>query len=192
MNTRTKAVAAGATILVLGGLGTSAVVASATGADVNPLNNGNLDKAEQAALDHVGGGTVTEAETEDDGGREAYDVEITRGDGSEVDVELGADYAVLRAARDDNDDDNDGSDADDRALTASERNRAGQAALGEVGSGTVTEVSAEDDVINGANAAYEVEVTSRNRTEVDVYLDARFTVVATIEDLDEANDRDDD
>ena len=191
MNTRTKAVAVGATILVLGGLGTGAVVASATGTDVNPLNNGDLDKAEQAALDHVGEGKVTEAETEDDGGREAYDVEITRSDGSEVDVELGADYAVLRATRDDNDD-NDGPDVDDRALTASERNRAGQAALDEVGSGTVTEVSAEDDVINGRNAAYEVEVTGRDRTEIDVYLDARFAVVTTIEDLDEANDRDDD
>ena len=38
MHTRTKAVIAGATVLVVGGIGTSAVVASATGADVNPLN----------------------------------------------------------------------------------------------------------------------------------------------------------
>ena len=107
MNTRTKAVVAGASVVVLGGLGTSAVVASATGADLNPLSDGDLDRAEQVALDHVGDGEVTEAESEDEEGSVAYDIEITRPDGTEVSVELDADYTVLAAIEEGRDDDSD-------------------------------------------------------------------------------------
>lgn len=192
MNTHTKAIVGGVTILALGGLSMGVAVASATGIDVNPLNNGNLDKAEQAALNRVGAGRVTEAEVEDEGGRTAYEIEVTRKDGSEVDVDLDAGYAVLHVDEDDegDNDDNDNDEADDRGLTDSERNRAGQVALGEVARSTVTDVSAEDDVIDGKNAAYEVELTRGDNTEFDVYLDAQFTVLSTIQDNASGEDRD--
>jgi uncharacterized membrane protein YkoI len=190
MDTRIKAIAAGATILVLGGLGAGAVVASATGSDVNPFDNGDLDRAEQVALDHVGEGTVSGSETEDDGGATAYEVEITRADGSEVDVDLDAGYTVVhtseegRGAEDDDGDDDEGVEADDRLLTDTESTSAREAALAEVGAGTVTEVSAEDTLVDGAEVAYEVEVTRPDGTEVEVGLDARFTVVSTVTDDD--------
>ena len=187
MNTRTKAVAIGATVLVLGGIGTSAVVATATGADLNPVNDSVPAEAEQAALDEVGSGKVTGTETDDEEGK--YEIEVTRDDGTQVDVHLDSDFAVLSTDEDGKDDEtesdeneSDENDADDRALEASEQKQAEQAALAEVGQGDVTDVGAEDGTIDGKDVAYEVEVTRGDRTEVDVYLDKSFAVVSTVED----------
>ena len=63
-------------------------------------------------------------------------------------------------------------DGNDR-LTGSTLDRAGSAALDEVGSGTVTDAEKSDD----AGTAYEVEVTLDNGEEVDVELDTSFGVV---------------
>ena len=60
-----------------------------------PLSAADRDKAGQAALAKVGQGRVGEVERESEGGS-AYEVEIILPDGSEVDVELGADFQVLR------------------------------------------------------------------------------------------------
>ena len=60
-----------------------------------PLSTADRDKAGQAALGTVGQGRVGETERENEGGA-AYEVEIILPDGSEVDVELGADFQVLR------------------------------------------------------------------------------------------------
>jgi len=191
MNTRTKAVAIGATVLVLGGIGTSAVVATATGADLNPVNDSVPADAEQAALDEVGSGKVTDSETDDEGG--AYEIEVTRDDGTQVDVHLDSDFSVLSTDEDGVDDGNDSedNDADDRALGADEQKQAEQAALAEVGQGDVTDVGAEDGTVDGKDVAYEVEVTRGDRTEVDVYLDKSFAVVSTVEDGTPDDDGDD-
>jgi uncharacterized membrane protein YkoI len=196
MKIRTKAVAAGAAVLVIGGLGTGAVVASASGADLNPLDGRDLGKAEQAALEHVGAGEVTGAEAEDDADGVAYEVEVTRPDGTTVDVDLDGDYAVLTSTEDDSDSDSDsdgdsdtdGADADDRALAADEQKQAEQAALAEVGRGTVTDSGAESDIVDGKKVAYEVEVTRADGTEVDVYLGSNFAVVTTVEDGTDSDD----
>jgi uncharacterized membrane protein YkoI len=58
------------------------------------LSAADRDKAGQAALASVGQGRVGEVERENDGAS-AYEVEVIRDDGSEVDVELGADFQVL-------------------------------------------------------------------------------------------------
>ena len=100
MDTRVKAAGIAATIVVLGGLGAGAIVFSATGEDVSSLNNGSLDKAERVALDHVGQGVVSESEKDDDGGRAVYEVEVTRTDGTQVEVDLSSSYAVLRVSQD--------------------------------------------------------------------------------------------
>ena len=57
-----------------------------------------LDRAKAAALDHTGGGTVTETEAGDEEG--AYEVEVTRADGSQVDVHLDKGFNVLSQVSD--------------------------------------------------------------------------------------------
>ncbi|ROQ50585.1 YpeB-like protein with putative protease inhibitory function [Rathayibacter sp. PhB152] len=67
-----------------------------TGAvDPDDLVGEELTRASEAAIAAVGGGTVTEAERSDDTDR-AFDVEVTRADGTDVDVDLDASYAVVR------------------------------------------------------------------------------------------------
>ena len=58
-----------------------------------------LDKASAAALDHTGGGRVTETETGDE--ESFYEVEVTRGDGRQVDVQLDRDFQVVGSEGDD-------------------------------------------------------------------------------------------
>jgi hypothetical protein len=74
----------------------------------------------------------------------------------------------------DNDDDgvND-QDADDRTLSAAERESAEKAALEAVGTGTVTSVEGSDD----PGVAYEIDVQT-TQGEWDVDLDAKFAVVS--------------
>ena len=69
---------------------------------------------EKAALAEVPG-TVTEVDRSDDGGH-AYEVEVTRADGTQAEVELDAKFAVVHVDEDGADDDNadDNNDADDR------------------------------------------------------------------------------
>ena len=52
------------------------------------------DRAEQAALEATGGGTATEVERDDEDGA-TWEVEVTKPDGSTVDVRLDASYAVV-------------------------------------------------------------------------------------------------
>lgn len=64
-----------------------------------PLNGTDREKAEAAALESVGGGTVTETEVGDDGA--AYGVEIRRDDGSQVEVNLDESFTVIGTEADD-------------------------------------------------------------------------------------------
>ena len=77
--------------LAAGGVG----VAVATGGDDSeaPISGAALDRASQAALDHVGGGEVTETEAADE--ESYYEVEVTKPDGSQVDVQLNRDFEVV-------------------------------------------------------------------------------------------------
>ena len=58
-----------------------------------PITGSSLEQASKAALDHVGGGEVTETEVDDEEGY--YEVEVTRADGSQVDVHLDRSFDVL-------------------------------------------------------------------------------------------------
>jgi uncharacterized membrane protein YkoI len=172
--------AAAAAVLGIGGVAWGST-ASADLADSERERVGN------AATEAVGGGTAVEVETSDDRG-EAYEVEVRKDDGTEVDVALDEDLQVV-AERDDLDDevddvddrDDDGDDApdtDDRALSGSEETSAERAALKAVGSGTVTEVQASDD----AGEAYEVDIRDADNVEWDVELDADFEVLRKTRD----------
>ena len=64
-----------------------------------------LDQASEAALDHTGGGRVTGTEVGDE--ESFYEVEVTRDDGSQVDVQLDESFNVVG---DEADDDSGGDD----------------------------------------------------------------------------------
>jgi hypothetical protein len=85
--TRTrKLLIAGAAILVLavGGVG----IAQAVGGDTDERVKGpEADRAAKAAVDAIGGGRAVGIERDDDDG-EAWEVEVVRPDGSEVEVLL--------------------------------------------------------------------------------------------------------
>jgi len=107
MNGRTKKlILAGAVVAALGVGGTA--IAGGAGSDDNggtrddgagkPITGPALDKASAIAIDHVGGGRVTGTEFQDEEGY--YEIEVTRGDGSQVDVHLDSHYNVLDASGD--------------------------------------------------------------------------------------------
>jgi peptidase YpeB-like protein len=64
----------------------------------NPINGGALEKAKAAALDAIGGGQVTGTEVRDEEGY--YEVEVTRNDGSQVDVHLDRGFNVTDQSAD--------------------------------------------------------------------------------------------
>jgi uncharacterized membrane protein YkoI len=96
MTKRTKIVTIGAAALALaaGGAGVAAATGGSDddGSEV-PIKGSALDQASAAALDATGGGTVTETETGDE--ESYYEVEVTRDDGSQVDVQLDRDFNVV-------------------------------------------------------------------------------------------------
>jgi uncharacterized membrane protein YkoI len=98
MERRTKLIAGGALVVAAIG-GTAGAVLAASGGDDQPLTGSALDKATAAALEAAGGGTVTETEVGDDGA--AYGVEIRLEDGSQVEVNLDADFNVIGQEADD-------------------------------------------------------------------------------------------
>lgn len=108
MNKRTRWLVGGVLALTMIGAGVGIGVAEtnletddqAEGTDSDqPLTGTDREKAEAAALESVGGGTVTETEVGDDGA--AYGVEIRRDDGSQVEVNLDETFTVVGTVADD-------------------------------------------------------------------------------------------
>lgn len=110
MNRKKRIAGVAVAILVLG-VG-SAGIAYATGGDSNGQANGgdaaeqatggdtghqamgpDIEKAKSIALDHTGGGRVTGTEVQDEEGY--YEVEVTRDDGTQVDVHLDKNFNLL-------------------------------------------------------------------------------------------------
>lgn len=91
------AVAGAALALSAGGVG----VAVATGGDDSeaPITGSALDRAGDAAVEHLGGGRVTDTEVGDE--ESYYEVEVTRSDGSQVDVQLDRQFQVVGDEADD-------------------------------------------------------------------------------------------
>ena len=111
MNVRTLVIAAAvAMLLALGGAG----IAYANGGDSEEqLTGPEAQKAKSAALAAVGGGTVTEVERDDGNGTGAFEVEVTRDDGSQLEVHLDGGYDVVgQAADEDGPNDKDGPNDD--------------------------------------------------------------------------------
>ena len=97
------AVVAAAVMLLVAG------VAYANGNDSSgqQATGANIEKAKSVALDHTNGGRVTGTEVGDEEGY--YEVEVTRDDGSNVDVHLDRNFNVLGTPADN--ENHDGKDA---------------------------------------------------------------------------------
>jgi len=72
--------------------GTSAAVASSDDTD-QPITGDALTKASAVALEHIGGGVVTETEVGDE--ESYYEVEVTMDDGRQIDVQLDEAFNVV-------------------------------------------------------------------------------------------------
>jgi uncharacterized membrane protein YkoI len=182
MEDRMKLFVAGGVIagVLLAGVGIAFAVG---GGDDDGLSGGDFDQASAAAVEEAGGGRVTSAEQADGEDAYAYEVEVTREDGTQVDVLLDERFAVIGADEegvedggdDDGPGDDDGNEADDAPISAADRTAASEAAVAEAGGGTVTDLDREDD---GGSVGWEVEVTLDDGREVDVRLDEQLAVVS--------------
>jgi hypothetical protein len=109
MNRRTKIILSLATAAAVV-VGAGAGIALAGGGDDSeaPISGSARDRATAAALDHTGGGRVTEIEVGDD--ESHYEVEVTLDDVRRVDVQLDPEFRVVGSETDgpSEDDDDDG------------------------------------------------------------------------------------
>jgi uncharacterized membrane protein YkoI len=105
---RKLAVAAGAAAIGAGGAGIAAAGGGGDGAESpdRAITGDALQRASEAALAETGGGTVTGTEVGDE--ESYYEVEVTRGDGSQVDVQLDENFAVVGSSPDVEHSDEDG------------------------------------------------------------------------------------
>lgn len=90
-----SAIAAG---LVAAGTGIALATDQQDDGPGRPITGPALERAKTAALEHVGGGRVTETEVGDEEG--FYEVGVTVPDGREVDVHLDKKFNVLDATGD--------------------------------------------------------------------------------------------
>jgi uncharacterized membrane protein YkoI len=104
MRTRTK--------IIIGSVALAAALAAGgtamadRGADhEQPITGEDLDRASEAALEHTGEGRVTDTEVGDE--ESHYEVEVTLDDGTQVDVQLDADFEVVATESDGTGDEDD-------------------------------------------------------------------------------------
>ena len=94
MRRRLTLIGAGAVALVALALGGAAIANATMGDDGEALTGSDLQRATAAALAAAGGGRVTETEHDSEGGA-TYEVEITKPNGSEVEVRLDSSFKVV-------------------------------------------------------------------------------------------------
>jgi hypothetical protein len=98
---KTRVIIAAAAVGSALAIGTGVVVATSVGADDgpgHPITGPALEQASSVALAHIGEGRVTATEVDDEEGY--YEVEVTRDDGSQVDVHLTEDFTIIDARND--------------------------------------------------------------------------------------------
>lgn len=75
------------------GVAAAGIAVAASDDTERPITGAALEQASAAAIAHTGGGRVTGTEVGDEDG--FYEVEVTRADGSQVDVHLDQGFAVI-------------------------------------------------------------------------------------------------
>lgn len=98
MQRRTRALVAAGAVAVAAAAGTGMALAGGGDDAGVPITGPALARASAAALDHTGGGRVTGTEVGDEESR--YEVEVTLGDGRQVDVQLDERFRVVVSERD--------------------------------------------------------------------------------------------
>jgi uncharacterized membrane protein YkoI len=95
MNRKTGLIIGAGAIAIAALTGTGIAIAGGDSGTDNeaPITGTDLDQASAAALEHTGEGTVTETEVGDE--ESTYEVEVTLDDGSQVDVQLDAQFNVV-------------------------------------------------------------------------------------------------
>ena len=111
MTRRRKILLAGLVALAVAAGGVGVAVAGGGDDAEEPIRGSALERASAAALEHTGGGRVTETEVGDE--ESLYEVEVTRDDGSQVDVQLDRGFHVVGGEADDENED-EGAGDDDR------------------------------------------------------------------------------
>ena len=112
INVKTLVIAA-AVVAMLVALGAAEIAYANGGDSEEQLTGPDAEKAKSAAIEAVGGGTVTEVERDDGTGTGAFEVEVTRDDGSQLEVHLDGDYNVVgQQADEDGPNDKDGPNDD--------------------------------------------------------------------------------
>lgn len=147
-----------------------------------PVTGAAADSAKQAALASTGGGTADRVTTENDGpAGAAYEVHVTKTDGSRVKVLLDSAFKVVatetggkggkggKGGRD--------GGPEHAPLAPDIATKVSDAAKAAVPGGTVTSTSAETK--DAAGAAYEAHVTKTDGSKVELVLDQNFTVLTT-------------
>jgi hypothetical protein len=109
MHGRTKLVIAGVAAAGALSVGTGIAIAGGGDDDEAPITGSALERAEAAALEETGGGTVTETEVGDE--ESYYEVEVTLDDGTQIDVQLDEDFDVVGREADRENDADDGDDS---------------------------------------------------------------------------------
>jgi uncharacterized protein with LGFP repeats len=108
MTKRGKILIAGVAALAVAAGGVGVAVAGGNDDAEAPIRGGALEKASAAALEHTGGGRVSETEVGDE--ESYYEVEVTRDDGSQVDVQLDRGFNVVGGEADSENEDESGDD----------------------------------------------------------------------------------
>ncbi len=108
---RIAVVLASTAALTAGAVGGAFAIAGDDDAQERPIPAADLEQAERAALEETGGGTVTETEVGDEESK--YEVEVTLDDGTQVDVQLDADFEVVGTESDGNEDESGSNESDD-------------------------------------------------------------------------------
>lgn len=105
MTRRTRILLIGAAIIALAAI--PAIALATGGGDPNevdvPITGPALEEASEAAIAHLGGGTVTDTEVGDEDSY--YEVEVTMDDGRQVDVQLDESFVVVGTEDDGSGDD---------------------------------------------------------------------------------------
>ena len=91
--------------LTAGAVGGAVAMTGDDDAQERPIPAADLEQAKQAALEETGGGTVTGTEVGDEESK--YEVEVTLDNGSQVDLQLNAEFDVVGTESDGKDDQSD-------------------------------------------------------------------------------------
>ncbi len=93
MQKKTKIMLGVAAVAVAGAIPLSGIAGAVAGEIDQPITGDALEKASDAALTFIGEGRVTDTEVGDE--ESFYEVEITREDGTQVDVQLDEAFVVV-------------------------------------------------------------------------------------------------